>query len=89
MAKVGEVVEALTGSKLSASTVSPVFHPVESEYAQWKTRPLAARYASAFADGTYFKVIYGDEGCKMPILAVVGIAETGEREVLDAISKVV
>src|SRR5436309_4034520 len=82
MAKVGEVVETLTGSKPSTSTVSRVFHTLESEYAQWKTRPLATRYAYAFADGTYFTVIYGDEGCKMPILAVVGIAETGEREVL-------
>jgi len=27
-------------------------------------------------------VIYNGEGCKMPILAVIGIAETGEREVL-------
>src|SRR2546421_6090100 len=82
MARVGEVVETLTGSKPSASTVSRVFHTLEGEYAQWKTRSLAARYAYAFADGTYFTVIYGDEGCKMPILAVVGIAETGEREVL-------
>ena len=31
------------------------------------------------ADGTYFTVIYNGQGCKMPILAVVGIAETGER----------
>src|SRR3989440_10595732 len=82
MAKVGEVVETLTGSKPSASTVSRVFHTLESEYTQWKKRSLQARYAYAFADGTYFTVIYGDEGCKMPILAVVGIATTGEREVL-------
>ncbi len=34
------------------------------------------------ADGTYFTVIYHGEGCKMPIVAVVGIAITGEREVL-------
>ena len=34
------------------------------------------------ADGTYFTVIYNGEGCKMPILAVVGIAASGEREVL-------
>src|SRR2546423_3839576 len=82
MTKVGEVVETLTGSKPSASTVSRVFHTLESEYTQWKKRSLQARYAYAFADGTYFTVIYGDEGCKMPILAVVGIAETGEREAL-------
>jgi putative transposase len=82
MTRVGEVVETLTGSKPSASTVSRVFHTLESEYEQWKTRQLAERYVYAFADGTYFTVIYNGEGCKMPILAVVGIAETGEREVL-------
>jgi putative transposase len=82
MAKVGQVVETLTGSTPSASTVSRVFHSLESEYAEWKQRKLAQRYAYAFADGTYFTVIYNGEGCKMPILAVIGIAETGEREVL-------
>ena len=32
--------------------------------------------------GTYFTVIYDGEGQKMPILAVIGITPTGEREVL-------
>jgi len=79
MARVGDVVVTLTGSKPSASTVSRVFHTLESEYEQWKTRKLAERYVYAFADGTYFTVIYNEQGCKMPILAVVGIAETGGR----------
>jgi putative transposase len=82
MAKVGQVVETLTGSNPSASTVSRVFHTLEDEYRQWKTRTLAERYAYAFADGTYFTVIYTGQGCKMPILAVVGISVTGERDVL-------
>jgi len=81
-AKVGEVIETLTGSHPSASTVSRVFHTLESEYEQWKQRSLAEHYASAFADGSYFSVIYNGEGCKMPILAVVGISITGHREVL-------
>lgn len=80
--KVGEVMETLTGTKASASTVSRVFHSLEQEYDHWKSRPLEERYAYAFADGTYFTVIYNQEGCKMPILAVVGIKTTGEREVL-------
>src|SRR5438874_11233637 len=80
--KVGQVIETLTGSHPSASTVSRVFHTLEGEYEQWKQRQLAKRYVYAFADGTYFTVIYNDEGCKMPILAVIGIAEGGEREVL-------
>lgn len=80
--KVGEVMETLTGSQPSASTVSRVFHTLEGEYEQWKQRQLAESYAYAFADGTYFTVIYNGEGCKMPILAVVGISTSGEREVL-------
>jgi Transposase, Mutator family len=56
-AKVGEVIETLTGSHPSASTVSRVFHTLESEYEQWKQRPQASRYMYAFADGTYFTVI--------------------------------
>ena len=78
---VGEVLEHLD-SKSSASTVSRVFHRLEDEYAAWKNRPLAGRYQYAFADGTYFSVIYENEGCKMPILAVVGITEAGQRELL-------
>ena len=43
MARVGEVVEPLTGTRPSASTVSRVFHTLESEYEQWKTRKLSER----------------------------------------------
>lgn len=80
--RVGEVVEELTGSKPSPSTVSRVYHRLEDEFAAWKKRPLASKYVYAFADGTYFTVIYDGEGCKMPILAVVGIDEQGRRDVL-------
>jgi len=80
--RVGEVVTALTEMKPSASTVSRVFHTLEEEWQAWKARPLAAHYLYAFADGTYFTVIYDGEGCKMPIIAVVGITDQGEREVL-------
>jgi len=80
--KTGEVVESLTGSRPSASTVSRVFHTLEGEYETWKTRTLEEHYEYAFADGTYFTVIYDGEGHKMPILAVVGITTTGQRDVL-------
>lgn len=80
--QVGAVVESLTGSHPSPATVSRVYHTLEAEYTTWKQRPLAAHYRYAFADGTYFSVIYEQEGVKMPVLAVVGITPTGEREVL-------
>jgi transposase-like protein len=80
--RVGEVIETLTGTKPSASTVSRVFHSLEEEFAAWQQRPLAAVYLYAFADGSYFSVIYDHQGHKMPILAVVGIDQAGQREVL-------
>jgi transposase-like protein len=80
--RVGEVVEALSGAQPSPSTVSRVFHGLEEEFERWKQRPLQAHYWYVFADGTYFTVIYDDQGEKMPILAVIGIDSAGKREVL-------
>lgn len=80
--KVGDTLEQLTGIKPSPSTVSRVFQTLDAEFETWKKRRLKARYLYVFADGTYFTVIYDGVGCKMPIIAVVGIDETGQREVL-------
>lgn len=81
-AQVGNVIEVLTGAHPSPSTVSRVFHSLEEEFEGWKRRKLKSHYLYVFADGTYFTVIYNAEGCKMPILAIVGIDEDGRREVL-------
>ena len=81
-AQVGHVVEILTGNHPSSSTVSRVFHTLESEFESWKKRSLQAHYWYVFADGTYFTVIYNQEGCKMPILAVIGIDGAGHRDIL-------
>ena len=40
--RVGEVVEQLTGSQPSASTVSRVYRTLRDEYETWKQRPLAS-----------------------------------------------
>jgi transposase-like protein len=80
--RVGTILETLNGVKPSASTVSRVFHTLEEEYEQWKQRELPERYAYVFADGTYFSVIYGDEGQKTPVLALFGIRPDGKREVI-------
>jgi transposase-like protein len=79
-ARVGTILETLNGVKPSASTVSRVFHTREEEYEQWKQRELPERYAYVFADGTYFSVIYVDEGQKTPVLALFGIRPDGKRE---------
>ena len=71
--QVGHIVYKLIGEQRSPSTVSLIYHSLESEFAAWKKRLLESRYLYAFADGTYFTVIYDDQGHKMPILAVMGI----------------
>ena len=81
-AQVGEVLEKLNDIKPSPSTVSRVFHKLQADYDIWKKRDLASRYVYVFADGTYFSVIYGTEGQKMPILALIGITPEGKREVI-------
>lgn len=80
--RVGQIVETLSGSHPSPSTVSRVFHTLDEEFATWKERPLQAHYLYLIVDGTYFSVIYDGEGKKMPILAVIGIDLEGKREVL-------
>ncbi len=79
---VGVILEQLNGTQPSPSTVSRVFHTLQAEYDAWKTRRLAEHYTYGFADGTYFSVIYEDEGHKTPILAVIGVRTDGQREVL-------
>jgi transposase-like protein len=79
---VGTVVEQVTGTPASPSTVSRVFHTLEAEFASWQKRMLPTRYVDVFADGTYFSVIYDRAGVKMPILALIGIREDGQREVV-------
>jgi putative transposase len=80
--QVGQVVKSLTGNQPSASTVSRVFQTLEGEFAQWQKRKLDERYMYIFADGTYFSVIYDHEGCKMPILALIGVDTSGKKDVL-------
>jgi len=82
MAHVGTVLEQLNGLKPTPTIVSRAFHKLEDEFERWKNRPLLDHYVYCFADGTYFSVIYDDQGCKMPILAVIGIRPDGQREVL-------
>lgn len=80
--QVGSMVEQLSGSGASPSTVSRVFHTLQAEFEQWQSRELPKHYLYMFADGTYFSVIYDGEGQKMPILALIGIRPDGQREVV-------
>jgi transposase-like protein len=59
-----------------------LLNSLEADFESWKQRKPKAHFLYVFADGTYFTVIYDQEGGKMPILAVIGIDEDGQRDVL-------
>lgn len=54
--QVGQVVEKLTRTKPSPSTVSRVFHGLEDEFDAWKKRPLAPEYLYADVGDGLFEV---------------------------------
>ena len=70
--KVGEVLETLSGSHPSPSTVSRVFHTLEEEFEEWKKRPLQSHYLYVIADGTYFSRDCSNIGKLLPSTRKVG-----------------
>ena len=83
----GEIQEALTvllgdaARGLSATTISRLKESWQEEYQQWSQRDLSGkRYVYLWADGIYFTV--RSETDRQCILVVIGVTETGEKELL-------
>ena len=76
--------------RVCCGIVLPVIsHPVyqmgfgllKEKFETLKPRKLKKHSLYTFAKSACFRVIFDREGCKMPILAVVGIDSEGKREV--------
>jgi transposase-like protein len=66
---------------LSASTISKLKQVWETEYEEWRKRPLGStQYAYLWADGVYFNVRL--EGQRTCILVVIGANYQGKKELL-------
>ena len=81
--KVGEVLTALLGRKLSASTVSRVAKTLDGAVAAFHERPLANRYKALMLDGVVLARRTGAGALKRPVLVALGIREDGKKEVID------
>ena len=79
---VGEIIETQIDTHPSPSAVSRVFHSLDEKFTGWKQRKLKAHYRYIFTNAIYFIVNYGENGCKMHILAMIGIDADWKREVL-------
>jgi len=69
---------------ISKSAVSRVVARVKALFAAWRERDLASeRYPILFLDGFHLKVRLARRVVSVPVLAVLGVAETGQKCLLD------
>ena len=68
---------------LSKSAVSRVVSRLKALFANWQIRALATeRYAILFLDGFHLKVRLARRVVAVPVLAVLGVTETGEKRLV-------
>ena len=81
--KVGEVLLALLGRRVSASTVSRVAKTLDAAVAAFHARPLANRYKALMLDGVVLARKTGAGALKRPVLVALGIRVDGKKEIID------
>jgi len=74
--------QALWGTKVSPSTVSELNQKVYQHIDQWRNKPIEGQHPYVYLDGTYLKRSWGGEVKNVAILAAIGVASDGYREVL-------
>ena len=81
--KVGEVLLALLGRPVSASTVSRVAKTLDEAVAAFHTRPIANRYKALMLDGVVLARKTGAGALKRPVLVALCIRADGRKEIVD------
>ena len=81
--KVGEVLLARLGRKVSASTVSRIAKTLDEAVAAFHARPLADRYKALMLDGVVLARRTGAGALKRPVLVALGIRADGKKEIID------
>ena len=81
--KVGEVLLAMLGRRVSAATVSRVAKTLDAAVAAFHARPLANRYKALMLDGVVLARKTGAGALKRPVLVALGIRADGKKEIID------
>ena len=81
--KVGEVLLALLGRKVSASTVSRVAKTLDAAVAAFHARPLEGAYKALMLDGAVLARKTGAGALRRPVLVALGIHADGLKEIVD------
>jgi len=81
--EVGDILEVLTGSGVSASTVSQVSKALDSHVRAYHTRPLHDGYQYLLLDGVTLKCKAATGVKKVLVLTAYGITLDGRRDLID------
>ena len=81
--KVGEVLLALLGRPVSATTVSRVARTLDQTVAAFHQRPLKNAYKALMLDGVVLARKTGAGALRRPVLVALGIRPDGKKEVID------
>ena len=81
--KVGEVLLALLGRPVSASTVSRIAKTLDAAVAAFHRRPLKDVYKALMLDGVVLARKTGAGALRRPVLVALGIRHDGKKEVID------
>jgi transposase-like protein len=68
-------------SGLSPSAIVALKRSWEAEFSEWKKRKLTKRYVYMWADGIHVSIRLGEDK-KLCLLVILGVTETGEKELL-------
>ncbi len=80
--KVKKVVESLCGTSVSKSLVSSLSKELDETVEKWRNRPLVNTYPYLVVDARYEDIRYEGMVQSKAVLIVVGISESGHREIL-------
>jgi len=81
--KLGEVLLALLGRPVSATTVSTVARSLDTAVAAFHRRPLQDCYEALMLDGVVLARKTGAGALRRPVLVALGIRFDGKKEVID------
>ncbi|MDX1917228.1 MAG: IS256 family transposase [Rickettsiaceae bacterium] len=70
------------GVEVSSATISSVTDKLVPMISEWRARPLASLYVMTFLDAMFFKVRQDNKVITRVVYNVMGITETGHKEIL-------
>jgi putative transposase len=80
--KVRQVTEQMCGTQVSASTVSRMMKRLDGDFDVWRNRRLVEAYPYLVVDARYEHVRQGGRVTSQGVLLVVGVTESGQRDII-------